>query len=213
MLHWIAIKSLFASSVVRMQTANLFALLQTFIFIYLVSENPQPNQVYSFVSFFHRKEKKKIFGWFLLFNSHAFLPFSSFFTNKACKYTHPYWNEHMTMSEFYLFMMVLCVPFWLLFGLSNQLLNCVIWIIYDYSLEKTWNFLFLTFKYCFFFLPSSSPTYIHISLRTTDFFPFFLLLSREWMYEWCFFHVGILCTLHMLKANTLLCNFYSYLRR
>lgn len=37
-------------------------------------------------------------------------------------------------SVFYLFMASVIHLCWLLFGLSNQLLNCVIWIIYDYSL-------------------------------------------------------------------------------
>ena len=135
----------------EMQTTNLFALQHNCLlvpsnFLFLSISCLQILNPINFIPF------SVFFGWFLLFNSHAFLPFSSLYKNKDCKYTHlhihPYRNEHKTMSVFYLFMMVLCVPFWLLFGLSNQLLNCVIWIIYDYSLENM-----ELFMHCFF-LPS-----------------------------------------------------------
>lgn len=194
-----------------MQTTNLFALqhncrfssspsVPSNFYFYLSRVGKFSNQFLSFCQSLHRNLRL-----FLLFTIH--MPFCHFhlffplFTNKDCKYTHlyihPYWNEHKTMSVFYLFMMVLCVPFWLLFGLSNQLLNCVIWIIYDYSLENmelSYFPSFLTPMHAFFLTSHFFSlllvviTYVHISLRTTDFFSSFVLVN-ECMHG--VFHVGI----------------------
>lgn len=139
---------------------------QTFIFIYLVSRKSSTQSILFFCQFLHRK---------IFFRLVPIVQFSCLFAIFISLQisTYIYTSIHTEMSTsrwvyFYLFMMVLCVPFWLLFGLSNQLLNCVIWIIYDYSLENMElsflrSFLFLTPMHCFFFLAcslsSSSPTY------------------------------------------------------